>query len=258
MIVLGSASLAEKRRRPIDVKGDAYYKSEWLEAGQDPLLSPTVFLVEQPPNISLAGHFHGENQFQVFVQGEGRIGTHAICPITVHYAGAYSGYGPLISGPQGVSYFTIRAVYEVGMMSSTDSSKMVRGPKRHLVSEPKPAVEVSTLAKLAVVETDELIAMQPDGIAASVMRLAPGKSAPGFDPSTGGGQFYVVLGGELLHEGTALHHWESMFVSSDEKTVSLNAGSAGLEVLCLQMAPKDPVYVAAKRAAMNALQTAGT
>ena len=61
MIVLGSASHAQKQRRPIDVRGDTYFKSEWLESGQDPLLSPTIFLVEQPPNTSLHGHFHGEN-----------------------------------------------------------------------------------------------------------------------------------------------------------------------------------------------------
>lgn len=253
MIVVGSASLARERRRPIDVRGDEYYKSEWLESGQDPLLSPTIFLVEQPPNTSLHGHFHGENQFQVFVRGEGRIGTHAIQPVSVHYAGAYTGYGPLISGPEGVFYFTIRAVFEVGTMSTSDSSKMVRGPKRQCVSEPRPPTEPAVLAKLTAVETEDLIAMQPDGIAARLVRLPPGGQVKGFDPASGGGQFFIVLGGELLYEGRALQHWESIFVSSDEAAVWLKAGAGGLEVLCLQMAPKDAIYVAAKQAALAAV-----
>jgi hypothetical protein len=257
MIVYGNAGLADTHRRMVDVKGEAFFRSEWLESSQDPWLSPTVFMVEQPPNATLPGHFHGENQFQVFVDGEGRIGTHTIGPVTVHYAGAYSGYGPLIAGPLGVKYFTIRAVYETGMMSSSDSSKMIRGPKRHLVTEPQAPADTAALAALRGIEKDELIALQPDGIAVSVLRVPAGESASGLDPAGGGGQFFVVLGGQLLHGGTALHRWESMFVSSDEAAVSVCAGEGGLEVLCLQMAPKDPTYIAAKKAALEGLQTAG-
>ncbi len=253
MIVFGSASLAEKRRRQVVVDGSVFHKSEWLESGQDPTLSPTVFLVEQPPDTKLQGHFHGENQFQVFVKGEGRMGTHAISPITVHYAGAYSGYGPLFSGPEGLAYFTIRAVFETGKMSSSDPEKMVRGPKRHCVTAPKAPAEAATLAVLAEIETEELIALQPDGIAARILRLPSGGRITGFDPATGGGQFYLVLNGELLHGNAVLRHWESMFVSSDETAISISAGASGLEVLCLQMAPKDPIYVAAKLASTATL-----
>ena len=255
MIVHGSACNAQQRRRQIEVGTDIYYKSEWLESGQDPLLSPTIFLVEQPPKTNLPGHFHGENQFQVFVQGAGRIGTHEIGPISVHYAGAYTGYGPLIAGPEGVFYFTIRAVYEIGMMRATDASKMVRGPKRQCVSEQITPTKPAALARVLSVESEDLIAMQPDGIAARVLRLPPDGQAHGIEPSSGGGQFYIVLGGELLHGGKTLQHWESLFVSNDEQAVSIKAGRGGLEVLCLQMARKDPVYVAAKQAAMTALQS---
>lgn len=255
MIAIGNANHGKQRRRQIAVGGEVYYKGEWLESDQNPLLSPTVFLVEQPANTSLPGHFHGENQFQVFVRGEGRIGTHAISPITVHYAGAYTGYGPLISGPEGVFYFTIRAVHEAGMMSSSDASKMVKGPKRQCVGGPMVPAEPATLARLLSTEVEDLIAMQPDGIAARVLRLPPQGQASGIDPSSGGGQFYIVLGGELAYGEKTLQRWESLFVSSDEQAVSITAGSGGLEVLCLQMAPKAPVYVAAKQAAMTALQT---
>ncbi|MES2537122.1 MAG: hypothetical protein V4632_14760 [Pseudomonadota bacterium] len=251
MIVLGSASHAEKRRRQVVVEGNVFYKSEWLETDQDPILSPTVFMVEQPPDTTLYAHFHAENQFQVFVEGEGRIGSHAIRAVTVHYAGAYTGYGPLISGPEGLSYFTIRSVFETGTMPVTDRSKMVRGPKRHFSTDPMPLAGAETIAALAAVETQDLIPLQPDGISARVLRLPPGAQASGIDPATGGGQFHVVLNGGLLHEKTELGRWESLFVSSDEKPYIITAGAAGLEVLCLQLAPKDPVYVEAKRNAMS-------
>ena len=45
-----------------------------MDSGDDPELSPTVYLVEQGPNISLRTHFHRNNQFQLFVRGEGSIG----------------------------------------------------------------------------------------------------------------------------------------------------------------------------------------
>lgn len=92
--------------------------------------------------------------------------------------------------------------------------------------------------------------MQADGIAAGLVRLPAGGHTSGFDPSSGGGQFYVVFGGEMVYGANTLHHWESVFVSCDEAALSIRAGNNGLEVLCLQMAPKDLAYVAAKRAAM--------
>ena len=97
MIVVGTRTHGQGRRRPIPVMGVTFHKSEWMECGDDPKLSPTAFLVEQPPDYALAPHFHRENQFQLFVEGSGTIGRDALGAVTVHYAGAYTGYGPLLS-----------------------------------------------------------------------------------------------------------------------------------------------------------------
>jgi hypothetical protein len=174
MIVLGSSALGRQRRRAIKVDDDIFYKSEWLEGGTDPELSPTMFLVEQPPNVLLRAHFHAQNQFQLFVGGSGRIGSHPIRPLTVHYAGAYTGYGPLSSGPEGIAYFTIRAVFETGAFYMPESrEKMIRGPKRQLTSDPVPPADEASLAALTDVQAHDLIPLQSDGIAARVLRLAP-------------------------------------------------------------------------------------
>lgn len=243
MIVIGTASHAENRRRKIDVDGIEFYKGEWLETDQDPVLSPTMFLVEQPPNTVLDTHFHGENQFQLFVKGGGSLGRDPIGPLTVHYAGAYSGYGPLKSGEDGIFYFTIRSVFETGRMMG--ATQMVRGPKRHFATKPLPPMAADELKALTSTASIDLIEIQPDGIAARVLRLPPGATAKGLDPASGGGQFYIVVGGEMLHGDQKLGRWESVFYSSDEATPELRAGPQGLEVVCLQLAPKDPVYVAA-------------
>ena len=65
MLAIGSRALGDRTRRAIAVEGDVFQKSEWMDTGKDPVLSPTVALIEQPPNITLLSHFHRENQFQV-------------------------------------------------------------------------------------------------------------------------------------------------------------------------------------------------
>lgn len=251
MIVIGTASHAEKRRRKIDVDGIEFYKGEWLETDQDPMLSPTMFLVEQPPNTVLDTHYHGENQFQLFVKGGGSLGRDAIGPVTVHYAGAFTGYGPLKSGEDGIFYFTIRSVFETGRMIG--AAQMVRGPKRHFATKPLPPMQADELKSLTATESIDLIEMQPDGIAARALRIPAGAATPGLDPATGGGQFYIVVGGEMLHGDQKLGRWESVFYSSDEATPELRAGPDGLEVICLQLAPKEQVYIDAKEKAAAAV-----
>ena len=84
MIVLGSAKRAEETRHCRTLAtGFSFHRSEWLESGRDGAMSPTVFLVEQPPHSVLDPHFHAQNQFQVVKQGSGTLGPHAVGPGSV-------------------------------------------------------------------------------------------------------------------------------------------------------------------------------
>ena len=49
MIAIGTRAHGEAKRRQLPNMRAHFYKSEWLEAGDDATLSPTAFLVEQPP-----------------------------------------------------------------------------------------------------------------------------------------------------------------------------------------------------------------
>ena len=57
---------------------------------------------------------HHINQFQVFVDGSGKVGRHAALPITVQYANGYTPYGPIEAGVTGVRYFTLRQQWDPG------------------------------------------------------------------------------------------------------------------------------------------------
>jgi hypothetical protein len=176
MIVTGTRAHGELRRRFLQLpSGFCYHKGEWMESGDDPLLSPTMFLVEQPAGKVLPTHWHRENQFQVVVGGGGTMGRHEIAPIMVHYAGAYSGYGPIIAGPEGVKYFTIRAVFEQGaMMAATQLESMIRGPKRQVSTDRYQPLGEAGLAGLTGARCVDLIEPAADKLAAQVWQLPAG------------------------------------------------------------------------------------
>ena len=112
-------SLSSPSREPVVVDGVTDFKSEWMNTGDDPAFSPTVFLVEQPP-------------------------------------------------------------------------------KRQLHGQPVPIVTAAGLAAHVSPSIDDLIALEPDGIAARLYTLPPGTQHRGLDPAGSAGQFYVVLAGTLI------------------------------------------------------------
>ena len=243
MIVLGTREHGQRRRRAVPVMQDTFHKSEWLESGEDPVLSPTAFLVEQPPNTTLVPHFHRQNQFQLFVAGGGTIGRNPLGPVTVHYAGAYTGYGPLVSGPQGITYFTIRPVCESGFVPVADAGeKLLRGPRRHATAGPIAVPDAATLAALTAVRQQVLIAPEPDGLAAIVTELPPGGAVRSQAIPAAQGQFVFVLAGSLEHEGLTLTPWESLFAAADDPAPLLRAGPGGAQVVMLSTPPRDPAY----------------
>jgi hypothetical protein len=59
-------------------------------------------------------HFHGVDQFQVFVRGSGTVGRHRVVEGTAHYADRHTVYGPLRPGPAGMAYLTLRPAHDTG------------------------------------------------------------------------------------------------------------------------------------------------
>jgi hypothetical protein len=246
MVVVGEAARAAGRRIDVPIQNGSRLagKTDWIDAGRDASLSPNVFLVDLPPESVLDVHFHRENQFQLFVKGEGSIGPHRIRPITVHYAGAYTGYGPLKAGPAGVSYFTIRPVYDTGAFYLPRArGDIVRGPKRNLHSTPVAPLDASALRALRSPELVDLIALEPDHIAARLLRLPPRAAHVDLDPAGTGGQFLVVVTGSIAHGERARGPLDIIFLSADEPPFRLQAHDDGAEVILLQLPTKAEAYV---------------
>jgi hypothetical protein len=161
--------------------------------------------------------------------------------VLVHYAGAYTGYGPLVAGPQGIKYFTIRPVCESGFIPITAArEKMVRGPKRHLTVGP---IDVSRPPEGAV--DGEAFALHPfdaDGLGMGYLKLKPDTSLSFQRHPASQGVFVFVLQGQVQLAQQALGVWEMFFVSSDEPLPKCAAGAQGATVLTLHCPPKESVY----------------
>jgi len=242
MIAFGTKSVWETMRRPIDVDGTISYKGEWMSTGEGPGLSPTIFLAEQAANFRFRPHYHRVNQFQLFVGGDGVFGKRPIRPLVVHYAGAYTGYGPIVGGAHGIDYFTIRARFETGFTPLDEPNENLRkGPKRHARSEPWTPYSLEQLASFSTPRSAQLIDKTEDGMYATsrtlpahvVHRPLPMKKCAGI--------FILLLEGNLSCGEQTFGKWESIFVSHGE-SIELKASDGGVEFLELSMPEQAAVY----------------
>lgn len=195
-------------------------------------LFPMAFLVEQDPGTTANAHYHQQDQFQVVVNGHGTLGTHDIAPVTVHFTAAHTAYGPIRADKtDGVWYFTLRNGFDPG-------ARFMQMPENRIALRSIPgrvhreAVAGPLTPATAPVET--LLGPDPDGMAAWRYRLAPGATVTGQDPTTGRGQYWVVVGGEMLRDGEVLPVRSCVFVYPDDPAFSAVAGPGGLEVLAMQ------------------------
>jgi hypothetical protein len=202
---------------------------------KDGALYPMAFLVEQDPGCVAPTHFHQADQFQVVVAGEGRLGTHDIAPVAVHFAGAWSPYGPLVAGDAGLHYFTLRNGWDPGARYMTEDRALLRTipGRRHreAVAAPRP-VSAAPVDTPACYET--CLPDSDDGLAARRYTLPQGARVTGPDPAQGNGHYWVVIAGGLLRDRIELAPRTCLFLSPDEAALTAVAGPRGLEVLALQ------------------------
>jgi hypothetical protein len=201
------------------------------------VLFPVAYLIESAPFREAAPHFHHANQFQVVVRGGGHIGKHAVGNCSVHYASAYTPYGPISPGADGIAYMTMRNAFDPGAKGMPRERELLKRANRKPRAATSERVESLSEAELAAAATAcvPVLAEESDGLAAWDYRLAPGATVTGPDPRRGGGQYWLVIGGELAGEdGAALPRLSCVFVSPDEVPFAAVAGAHGCEVLALQ------------------------
>jgi hypothetical protein len=244
MTLIASAETARaNRRRGFAADGVTFWHTLYLGTTRynmapgtpDPApndLFPMAFLVEQDPGSTASAHYHQQDQFQLVVAGHATLGLHEVRPVTVHFTGAHTAYGPIkASIDEGVWYFTLRNGFDPGarFMTMPENRVALRNVQtrrhRESVAGPLPAPTAAT---------ETLLGPDPDGMTAWRYHLAPGQPLTGPDPSRGRGQYWVVTGGSLIRPAEQLPKMSCAFVYPDDPAFHAAAGPDGAELIAMQ------------------------
>ena len=199
---------------------------------------PHAALAQFDPGRISRSHFHLRDQFQVVVGGKGKLGRHDIYPYTVHFARAYTPYGPLVSDAgTGLTFFVMRAHPDPGSQRLPQAlDKLKQATDRQPWQIHRPAVFPAFQSGASTADT--LLQAIPDiederGLAAYTMCMKPDAKACAPDPSRGDGQYLVVVKGSLLHDNEEHKALALVFIRPDEDAFQIHAGPDGLEAMVL-------------------------
>jgi hypothetical protein len=188
---------------------------------------PQAFYVELKPDGMVEPHFHGENQYQLIVGGDGRLGKHDLRAGIFHYTDAYTPYGPLVAGPEGLKFFTLRQNAYLGhhpMPGSRELMKQKAGRNLIAVAEPGPVAE----------QEAKLLLDEDDGLRAYELRCAAGSRLPEIAIGGRHGSGYlIVLSGELETLGRTHPPRSTIHVDEDEELPAATAGAEGAVAVLL-------------------------
>lgn len=208
---------------------------EYREPGPGEVRAAQAFLVEQEAGAVVPPHFHFVDQFQVVVAGDGKLGAHAVAPLSVHFAGASTGYGPITPGETGLSYFTFRAsADETGAQYLPGARPRMRPlPKRNVIApQILPGAPPELAARKEAMLEESL--RKEDGLAVFYMRIPPDESMTTPSAADGNGLSMLVSAGSLRLGGKNYEPWSCLFVTPQEGTATLTASAIGAEVLVLR------------------------
>lgn len=195
-----------------------------------------AFRVDMSAHMVLDTHLHIVDQFQVFIAGSGKIGRDVADMVTVHYADHHTAYGPLVAGPQGMSYMTLRPKTDTGIIKISDPNirdRLQPTKRRHRTSAPIVLSIPPVLRHLDAPVIETVLEQKPgdEGMTAQVYRLGSGMQAPAPVATGNGGYYLLVLNGTMELPDATLDPWSLVFVAPGETPPVLQAGDAGVEVL---------------------------
>ena len=215
------------------------YSTNFFGTRKDPGLPHVVLLQFEPGRVSHA-HYHGADQFQVLIEGKGKMGRHDMAGYCVHFSRAYTPYGPFISDAEtGLTCFNLHANTEPDWGSrhfpkEIETLKKVpdRQPWQITSQATFPAFQSGTAAAETMLQAIPGI-KDERGLAGYTLSMKPNAKTDAPDPAQGEGQYLAVVKGSVLYDGKELKAPALVFVYPREGPYRVHAGSAGLQALVL-------------------------
>jgi rubredoxin len=195
--------------------------------------APQAFQIDYAPGRVLRTHFHDVDEFQVVVAGSGTLGRHALVPMSVHFARAFTAYGPIVAGPAGLSFLTLRAQRDSagpqGLHDKRDALLQVPG------RAPWQACDQAHLAHggtvLSVAALTHLAG--PAGLSADMVHVPAGAAYRHTPPASGGGQYAVLLEGALRLATRRVGATALAFMAPGDQAFEVRGGTHGAHLLVL-------------------------
>lgn len=208
-----------------------------------PPLEPIAFLVEQGANSMIPGHYHQADQFQVFISGEGKFGIKPIEGLTVHYAMAFTPYAPIHADHTGVEYYTLRNGWDPGARWMPEHREALKGRTkayRHgLGAIPALIGDRDGPKKIEGVLTQTIVAPEDDGLLSTLFQTTGEAPISGPVPSSGRGQYWLVMRGQCQINGQPARERSLVFVAPDDAAPTISAGADGVAILLMQFPKRE-------------------
>jgi hypothetical protein len=235
---------AQKREITLPLGGGKATKTLFLGKWEkprtpEPGVSPQGYTVRQEHQNITHAHYHQTEQWQVIVEGGGKLGRANVAPVALHFTDPYTAYGPIVPEQEGLTYFTLRARSDPGACT-------LRPSKRRFILKDTSELRIGTPEALrARKETalDTIVERHDDGLAAWMLRLPPGVPAAWPAECGGAGRHLMVAAGTLIHDGKSLPYESLAFAYAGEGGPDATAGPDGAEVLIMQYPQPDPALL---------------
>lgn len=195
---------------------------------------PQAFMVTMAPGGTVPPHFHRVDQYQLLLGGGGARFKGAKLPagtLTVHYADAFSTYGPIEAGAAApMDFYTLRAFTDrfIAYMPQERDKLPATGRHRniHLTIQTGRAAGGRPAREELIAETD-------DGVCAWRAGLGPAQPVQSGAPA-GSGQYGYVISGSVLAAGKELGPRSLAWFPAGSPADGAVAGPDGSDVLFLQ------------------------
>ena len=240
MIGTVTEALNNRRERPIrsapGVSGGHIFRSDLIpETGDAESDTPNCKLIEQQPHGVLQSHFHIVDQFQIMVAGDGLLGKHQVAPYTVHFAAKHTGYGPITAGAQGLHYMVFRLGKDAGAGYLPEQRGDMKDlPRRHVMGTPVDCLSDTQRAEMPSTLEHNAIAMQTDGLFATIYQAPAQQRIVGPEPTSGRGQFIYIAAGAAKFDGQTHEAGTAIFIAPTDPAAILTTDTLGAEILVMQ------------------------
>ena len=209
-------------------QGDAMQQRTYLEVTG----GPHAFQIGTPENGSVNPHFHRVDQFQFIFGGVGA--NYKYDPIEeghglLHYADAYSTYGPIQAGRKPMDFVTLRARLDhmIAYMPE-DRADLIQTPRHRNVRRDVCLDAARTSAG------SEVLFEYEDRLAAYRVWAASGQDVSIPDVTGTSGQYCYVLNGSVICGGETFGPRAVGWIGPSSGRSFLTAGDDGTDLLVLQ------------------------